>query len=480
MTTKLSYLAGTRDGFNRSYDKRPVWGIASSSAASAVLLNTFAADNPFVYQSFEYSAAGAANPRNSKVQSQTTEISQNSYFLGATTQPTTGGISPTIGAFGVSCFGQTAAVANFDALDNGTFGFYNGGLCADNLNYGAVVTGEKSFAQSFELYAAGIGTASTVNMTLAPIGGAFAYVTDPTANSQMFNVKAMSGFQAANTSGKNIGMMAHNRNTGKLALIERSATSGNENAGAQTYRLHLFNLHHKIGMATQTSDLQNWIGAAIATGGADYKTFDFTLGASLTTASYEESCKLKVVLCDDDTLWLVENANLGGSSNAMQLWRILTDGSGNYVAPAQVATSAAMSVTYGFDANAYYGMRHMNSDDNTRVFVYAPNYYYIGGINGFVLGTDTATGNNYLNYSYSNSTSTSIAPAGGKLFVICNSGSNQDGAGPRVSFLDTTVLNGAAKGGGTFAAGLYPSLATSTWYGGVMTLKIQPTNDRQL
>jgi hypothetical protein len=487
----MAQLLSTRMGipFNDTYQERPVWATVSSSGATAgtQLYLTFSANNPFVPMSFEYSGVSSKNTR---LRVYTDETAPTYFWQGnSATQTTSETWAPSSGYIGVTYQGQTTSVFNFDGYDTGSWGFYNANDSFGVLANSGIMIGESSWNQTIDLLC------TSGKVMLSPIGGSWPQLNNNTSNQQFFymGTPAETYFSGSSgiakglgkvniTSGSatswvfNYGMICHNRNSGKLAYLEKRTSAASD----ANYRLHILDLQNKIGKTTTTGALKGWLDAAVAAGTSRYNYYDITL----PTPSYlaEQVYQLKVVLCDDSTVWLgYYDHDNSSTAGAARLYRCID--TTNYATWTNIS-NVSTTTSYGIAQGLQYGYRHMNSDDNSRILMWSPYYYYHSGMCGHCVDTATATGATSgvgAKWSVMSDTSSqgrTIAPKGGKSFVYCDSTVNNDsGRGVALGFLDFTTLDGMTRTAPTYSTGYYPSMNTSTWYGGNAVIKVMPTQE---
>lgn len=183
------------------------------------------------------------------------------------------------------------------------------------------------------------------------------------------------------------GMCSYNANTDKLLIVEQI---GNDIAD---YRAHVYH-NSKRKLTGKSGELRKFIlEAKNATEGADYTYFDFSL-PQIGVAYIDGNRKLKVVLSNDNkiiicrfksgvevTLYYVDIPSTSSSTTSSA-----AAGSGN---PAiQLGTAHPVFNSFDSSNGENYGMRHQVSWDNKWIAIYAPYYYYLTGMVGFVINLD--------------------------------------------------------------------------------------------
>ena len=480
--------------YNGYYPKRPIWGvIATTNAVAPSSTNffyyTFNKDSRFVPQSFDFGNGGSqSNNALGRLQG-VTEISASSYYLAgnASAQLGTNTWSPSASWVGTPNVSQVGAQYNFDAFDTGTGMFFGSTFCTAPILSAGVVIGEPNWNQTFNL------VAYDGKIAKIPLGSPSTMLTNNAVNSDVFyassqmfaalgspagTLGAASLTTLAATSGnasarRNRGMICHNRRTGTLAYLEHTTTLAN-------YRLHIIDLQNKIGQNTTNQEILNWINSAVAAGSSRYNFYDITLPSMSAAAASNQLQQAKIILCDDNTLWISvwdkANSSNGGSQRLYRCTNTST------YAPTLVVSNASTSA-FGWDSGEQYGMRHMNSDDNSRVAVYTPYYYYLAGIQCHVMNTYTANASGsdlrYLAFTEASSTDGNmVVPVGGPDFMVCRSHANADGGqGMAMSNLSGSVLAGQSLSWTSVGSYLYPSISQSTSFGGVLPLKVLPTQE---
>lgn len=482
------------------YAKRPIWGVyASAYGTPASAANGFFytfADNPNIFQSMDYnpgsSQANVGLGRNRLTNID--EVIQSYYFSPSSgTQTSSENWSPQSGYVGAPYNCQTGSMLHFYAYDNGNWGnaCQNNGYTNKIHRHSGVIIGEATWNQTFGF------CAYNGKIMKVPLGTFDNTITNPTANNDYFwaNSGVRTGAQWSVTSGvglalgdanltsagstiyndasayRNNGMIGHNRNNGKMVYLEGTTSTGQ-------FKLHVINLQNKIGAATTNTQILTWINAAVAAGTSMYNVYTITLpswSTSYTTSQTNQ--QLKPILCDDGTMWIVGWDHSNGSSGTLRLYKC-TD-TAAYATWTQVSTMG-QTTTYDCGSADYYGIRHMNSDDNSRVAVYVPYYYYHGGIHAFIVDTKTAvlsgTDVKWCQFAQSDSNGGyHIVPSGGPNFAIHQTYNNADGGvGAQWMNLYLPTLTGDSK---TYvaSANYMPTYNQSTCYQGWIAVKVLPT-----
>jgi hypothetical protein len=474
MTTSLSTLVN--QPFNDLYIVRPVWALASNGVSTTNFepaYATYGASNPYVPLNVEFN--GNAKTKGRTFQDE--NLYSGFYFTGSTTQQTTGAFSPTVGNYGITVNTQTGCLNNFDAADNGSFGFYGATQSgADTLAaISGIVVGEPNWRQCYELC-----LTQTGYIYKEAIGGGLA--TTINGNRPSINLNTVTGFVSAGSTNWGYGQISHNRITGRLLVAQ---PNGGVNGTSLTFRLHFIDLQNKISQSTTIAQLAAWITAACASA-QHYRyqdvTFTNTRCYFAANTTYD-SADSEFVLCNNDEVWMFKSADTASTaatySNALFSVN-LTGGTwltGTYAATMQ--TGFASTTQYGHQTAAMYGVRHTNSDDNSVIALYQHNYYYLGGYNLAMVSTANAAA---TSFNYSNgpmgAIGWTIAPTGLAGFVLCQSSANNNGAAATLGFVDNQVLAGTAVTPST-AWALWPTYNSSTAYGSNMVLKVQPTTEWQ-
>lgn len=496
MTIALSNIFTNPDQlYNGFYPKRPVWGIIATTnsttpSATNNFFYTFNRQNPFTPQSFDY-MAGSSNPNialGRRIGQD--EVSVSSYYFSGNsgTQMSSQSWSPTSSYYGCQNISQTGANFYFDANDTGWSQFYDTNQRGLVFPTSGVVIGEPNFNQTFDLIA------FNGRIMKIPIGVSQRYVDTPNVNSDFFfastqvyvgegspsgtgaglGVSTMTSNATTGTDSnarRNRGMICHNRRTGKLAYLEATSTN-------YVYRLHIVDLQFQIGQSTTTAQILAGIDAAVAAGGARYNFYTLTFPSMNQAVSQLQMQMARLVLCDDNTLWVhFWDKDNSSSSGVDRLYRCTNTAT---YAPLQVGTQNT-TTSYGINDGVQYGNRHMNSDDNSRVAFYNPYFYYCAGINAFIVNTYTAAtaGSQVQWMGYTQQTSSGcwpIVPTGGNGFFVGDPVTNQDGgSGVRGQFFNTTVLAGQTQSFQESTRYMLPTINQSTAYQSWAPVKVQPT-----
>lgn len=480
--------------YNGFYPKRPVWGIIATTNGTAPsttnnFFYTFSRQNPFTPQSFDYmSGSSQANVALGRRIAQDEISVSGYYFAGNTsTQQTSQSWSPSGSFYGCQNISQTGANFYFDANDTGWSQFYDTTQRGLVFPTSGVVIGEPNWNQTFDLIA------WDGRIMKIPIGVSQRYVDTPNVNSDFFFASTQVYTGAGSPTGtgagigvstmtsdattgsnanarRNRGMICHNRRTGKLAYLEATGTNF-------VYRLHIVDLQNQIGQSTTNAQILGWIDAAVAAGAARYKFYTLTFPSMSQSVTQLQMQMARLVLCDDDTLWVhfwdKDNSSTGGTDRLYRCTNTAT------YAPVQVTTQST-TTSYGINDGVQYGNRHMNSDDNSRVALYNVWSQYLTGINAFIVNTYTAVtvGAQVQWMGYANQTGTGafpIVPTGGKGFFVGDPVANQDGAGVRGQFFNTTVLAGQTLSFQESTRFMLPTINQSTAYQSWAPVKVQPT-----
>lgn len=485
------------------YAKRPVWGVYSAPYNAAPssgqgFFYTFAEGDPYNFQSMDMmpgSSQANTGFGRARLSSTQDEVIVSGYYWApnTSTQTSSETYSPSSGYTGAPYVCQTGAMCNFNAFDNGNWGNQRTTNSYKLHKHSGVIVGESSWNQTYGFIA------FNGKFMKVPLGTYDDVITTPATSNDFFfaNSDVRTGSQWSVTSGvglglgdatltsagltnynnssayRNNGMLCHNRNSGKMAYLEGTTTNGQ-------YKLHIVDLQNKIGQKTTTSQILSWMNAAVAAGTSRYNVFTITLpNWSNSYTSSQSQQMLKPILCDDGTMWIVGWDHSNGSSGTMRLYKC-TD-TAAYATWTQTQTTTT-TTTYAPESGDMYGIRHMNSDDNSRVAVYAPYYYYHGGLVGFIVDTKTAvtSGTDVKWCMYNQQDSYGgyyIVPTGGPNFAIHQSYSNADGgAGARWQVLNLPTLVGDSKSYAT-TINYMPTWNQSTSYQGWLALKVLPTEE---
>jgi hypothetical protein len=485
------------------YPKRPIWGVYSGGTGTAPsatngFFYTFS-DNPYVFQSMDYnpgsSQANVGMGRN-RLTNADEVVSSGGYFApSAGTQTSSENYSPVSGYVGVPYVCQTGSLANFYAYDNGNWGhaYHSANTSSAIHRYAGVIIGESTWNQTFGF------CAYNGKLMKVPLGIFDNIITTPATNNDFFwaNSAIRTGSNWSITSGsglglgdatltsagstiyndssayRNNGMLCHNRNNTKLAYLEGTTSTGQ-------FKLHIINLQNKIGQNTTNSQILSWITTAVAGGTSLYNVYTITLPSWSNAYTGGQSMQqLKPILCDDGTMWIVGWDHTNGSSGTLRLYKC-TD-TAAYATWTQVSTMG-QTTSYDSGSGNYYGIRHMNSDDNSRVAVYVPYYYYHGGIHAFIVDTRTAvtsgTDVKWCQFAQSDSNGGYfIVPTGGPNFSIHQTYNNADGgSGAQWMQLSLSTLIGDSKTY-TLTANYQPTYNQSTSYQGWLPVKVLPTDE---
>lgn len=477
MPTPLSTLTGQQ--FNETYAKRPVWALASSVAlANSPMVATYGASNPYVPLNVEY-------PGNAKTKARSfpDEQTQASPWVGSTSAVSaTLAYKPSTGSFGIAQFSQTGCLVNFEVYDSGNFGNYNAALAgADALacRSGPIV-GEQNWRQTYDL------ALSNGRLYKEPIGGGLAQATSGNRPSISMNTDLGPAFVNGGAARWGLGQVSHNRNTGHMLVAQPLAGT---NGVSLTFRLHFFDLRNKISEGTTIAQLKQWmkdatVGAPPSGEAKRYRYADVVFASPTchwAAGVDTDAVNAQFVLCDNDEVWMFKSCDSASTSAQAPncLFRVNIVG-GDFLLGTYAATALphyANSTTYGPATSPMYGAKHMNSDDNSVIAMYQHAYYYQGGCNIAFVSTKNASATSYNHASTGGTDTTySIAPCGGPNFVLCNSSANNDNSGPMMAFAYNEVLSAAAINLAPTGY-LWPSVSSSTLYGGNMVLKVQPTTE---
>ncbi len=464
--------------FNDCYPRRPVWALASNGLAlgNSPIVAMFDGLSPYVPMNVE-------GPGSAKSKSRTFQdaMAIAGYgFFGNATAPAAAVWSPTTGCYGITVNTQTGCLNNFDASDNGNYGYYQAVTSqADQLAaVSGIVVGESNWRQCYELVLTNSGL-----IYKEEIGSGLGTVTG--GNRPFINVNTLTGFTTAGATNWGYGQISHNRNTGHLLIVQ---PNGGVNGVSLTFRLHVLNLQNKIGRSTTIAQIQAWMATALAAPGTLYGYHDVVFSNtrcfySATIATSYDALDSEFVLCNNDEVWMFKSSDMSNTAltcpNALFAANLTgTFASGTYAAT--MVTGFTNSAAQFGHANApMYGARHMNSDDNTVVALYQHNYNYTGGFNIAMVSTANA-GATAFNYTSNYSAATyTIAPTGLANFILCNSSANNVASGATMGFLDNQILAATAITWSSLTC-IWPTFeSASVCYGANMVLKVQPTTEWQ-
>lgn len=480
--TNLALQTAVNQNFNDLYAKRPVWALASNglSLASAPdpMVALYGPLNPYIPLSVEFAGSAKSKTR-SFVDSM---VAAAQYFTGYQTQQVAATLfTPTQGSYGITVNSQTGCLNNFEVPDNGNYGFYGSiAANADTLaTESGVVVGESNWRQCFDLMLTPSGY-----IYKETIGGGSQ--TAVGSNRPFINMNTVTGFVTAGAGNWGYGQIAHNRNTGRLLVVQ---PNGGVAGTSLTFRLHFIDLQNKIGVATTVAQLSSWITAACGNA-ARYRYQDVVFSSSAcfyTSNTSYDSADTQFVLCNNDEVWAFKSAetNSTGAAYNNALFSVNLSGgtwlTGTYAATARA--TFATTTTFGRQTAPMYGCRHLNSDDNTVVALFQHSYNYLGGCNLAMVSSASAAASAFNYYLVSTAVGFTIAPTGQANFVLCESSVTNTSTGPVLGFVDNQVLAGTSIPV-TFTGNLWPSLFTSVatyanTFGSNMVLKVQPTTEWQ-
>ena len=495
--TLSNLVANPQQLYGGIYPNRPVWALLATvngaAPSTSVFYSTFSKYSWYTPQSTEF--VSGTNVGYGRSNFFTNEITTSLYLAGsASAQASTNAWNPATGFFGTTSIGQTGADINVDMNDVGALVTTSSANRRTIFQCSGTVIGEPNWNQTYDLIAY-----NGKIMKLPVMSGVNANVTTPSTNADFFfvsqqmyagsqynsptGVNAGLGFatmtSSTNTvnnasSFRNFGMISHNRNTGKLAYLEATTTTG-------AYRLHIVDLQNKIGQNTTTSQIKAWIESAVAAGASRYNFYDITLPSLSQAFTVQQLEQVRIVLCDDDTIWAYvwdkNDSSTGGTNRLYSATNTTT------YAFTQITTdSTTTSFSVANSGNGVNGVRHMNSDDNSRIALYTQYYYYLAGINCNIVNTATAvTAGSTVQWmrvaDQNSSGQVNIVPAGGKGWMLAAPYQNADGAaGAYMGWFDSTVLAGQTQSA-PYLTSVFPTVNQSTSYGSWATFKCQPTQE---
>ena len=492
---------GAASAYNGHYPDRPVWGyvalpVDTSPTTTNNFFTTFSAKNISVPMTCDYgpgSSQGNVGAPRAVAGYGETGVSQYPR-ASSTTQTTSESLGPTSSYFGCPYAWQTACGAYVDSNDNGYWSYGHSTGAWITKRHGGIVVGESRFNQTYDLLAYNgkifkFPVQNVKQQSMITSSGQtrdFFHVSSqmyaaiygsPAVTSDAYGIGVSSLTTSTNTSGdtnyryRNYGMVCHNRNTNKLAYVE--------NTGQATYRVHILDLQNKIGKTTTVTQLKTWFDAAIAAGSSRYNYYDITLPSWNNSYSEESHQQIKWVLCDDNTMWAIGQDISEGSTAYLRLYRCIDTTS---YATWTLLSTLTTTTNYSTAQGPQYGITHMNSDDNSRIAVWIPYYYYHSGMECFIVDTRTAypSGDNVRWESYEYQSSSGFAPfvpCGGPNFFTGNISSNSDGPGVYGQFMNYKILRGIKRSHSAYTTYALTTLNQSTAYQAWYPFKIQPTKE---
>ena len=506
MTINLNSILGNQTPLYKGlFPARPVWGyMATTNGSVPSSTNHFFAafgpndpSNPIGV----YTGTGSSNSNVLRtIPPGQSEVTQSGYYFAGSggTQISTESFSPASGYVGAPLNGNTGCLAYFRAFDTGSFNFHYTDSHTKSQVHGGIVIGESRYNQTYDL------VAYNGKIMKMPIGQFNNYITAPAQNQDFFfassQVYSGSGYSSptgvnkglgnstitsttttANSYYNNNGMICHNRNNNKIAYLENSPAGS-----TGTWRLHIIDLQNKIGNETTVTQIKSWIETAVATGSSRYNYYDINLSASWGQGpSVISSYMMKVILCDDNTMWICGwDKDDSSTSGNLRLYRC-TD-TATY-ATWTLVSSNATTTAYNTAQGDQYGIRHMNSDDNSKIFIYVPYYYYLAGLCGFIVDTRTATTSGddvkWMQYrdTASSAAARTVCPIGGGDFLVGDVSVNQDGGAGTSGHI--VYASGKLYGQTTTKVVNWrylPTINQSTAYQSWFATKIMPTQEWKL
>lgn len=474
--------------FNQIFERRPLWAAVGLSAGPSVPLVSWLGAGSLTDPIMVDDAVGGRNRRRAA----TDEVSVTYYKSASTSYPSGSAPNPANGYWGIADVFNTGCADNYFINDDGNYGFYNSSQSLNTLISSGCIVGERDFRQYFNLcchHANVPGSLALLRMGALDVEAA--------ANADAGQNISLANYGIASPCR---GGVSYNRRTGKLAIIEVSGTS--KSTTLLDYKLHYFDLSSflKVGAKTTSAALKAAMDAAYATRDDAvvakrlYVAHSFKLTApdaiyieTNQTSDNSPTRNARIVLCDDDSLWMgMPAATATVSTSQGAIWRLDNGG-----VPMALGGSITPSLLAGYAGNAIqapsggrYGLRHMNSDDHSYVALFQQHYQYLSGIIAYFLptrsaratGVDVATP--YALTSTDPSFGYGIAPSGKSGFILSDGNNSDGGAGVRVAPVN---IPGDSKSPNLVtltyrtAFGIFPTPNASTAYQAGFVCKVQPT-----
>lgn len=450
------------------YSKRPVWEYLTFTASAGQLYRAaYGADDSINVIEIG-SLSQQVNGRTRGWLRGNDESAQHSPIIGVTTANplTTNAWAPNSGRWGITGFGDTATCNNWysSTLE---YSYINGADAANVMRYSIPAVLPQNENRNFEM------TLNGALLKITPIGASWALHVNNNHYAGV-TLTSLSGFNSTGHNKTNNGMGCYNARTGYFVAMYRIGTSG------ANYRLHYFPVGKYIRATTTPSQLRDMFAQSMS----GYFSRDVTFEGVTNTGNLQDNTGHIVVGCDDGTLWVcvTDTASNKSGGQGLRIYKVpvlhsLPNSTSSIAMFVQSATNAAH---YGLNAGAQYKTRFMSSDDNDVMAVYTHHYYYLCGAQGRFLSTrsteDTEIGCRGFSHTDTTGYGYSIAPAGGKKFVMGNA-DNKDSAACLIWFLDPVEGFGSSQTGVNTAAqsaqGAYPQYPTSAMYQAQLVNKIQ-------
>lgn len=464
------YQTASKKPWDGIYTERPVWGLFTMSAGGPnAWVYAYGANNRTLSIGHDrLESTNTGNRAASTITGASSETATGYYVTGnASTQVTSQGWSPTSGYFGINSNSQTALLLHAYAYQNGNIGYANTSNHIWTQRWAATQVMRDYEQQDYDL----VGSSTAYRMHTAQLGASASDI-DQTYTYGNLNLGGL-----LDTTGHTGGLyvMSYNRRTNTLALMFHCA----DNATG-TKRIHIFKMTSAFSpnQFTTGASVVESMAAAKAAGGYTNYLVNMPTWHNNTSGAGRNGGKL--VLCDDDSMWFVQEPYSNGSGTDLRLYSIVKNGNG-YTAT-QLRTLAT-TTHYNSDAGDQYCLHHQNSDDNKYIAIYTQYYYYLGGYLVFIVNTASAAAvasvYDYAWFSETNNYAFTMAPSGGSEFVVSQSYQNSDGGvGPTVSFHNPTQRNSSTNNmlRRNMPGGQYPAYSSSTNYQSNFVFKYQPYN----
>lgn len=452
----------SRQGFNQYLPERPVFAYYGASTTQAYI-DMFAANQRRPMRSWYKGSYQHPEQPLSVTMTGNSEIATNNYWGStASSWSATSSFGPTGGYTGLGAHGNTMLLNGFELSPEGYYPVpWETSVYETHSSMGAILGENADYQQGINLLKLAqyifVGYTDDVRLSMR--------VNEPR---NCLNWTTLAGLtRLAGTANTSFGDICYNRKTNTLAFIETNSTSS-------VSRLHIFKaLPEKI--KANAVRLKAMLEDAIAgRNGSSYEVFDFTWVGSTTNEWYYST---RLIACDDGTFWLArQNVSNNGQGYGLCLARIYFL-SGTTRAFATVDRQVCNSTIYDRNNGMMYGSRHMLSDDNKFVAVYANYYYYWNGGNFFFLPRDSAaTATRYKKATLQDTSyGMSIAPAGGSDFIIgwANDANSKYSDGAFVSLANDNLNATAVLLSGFFNYCTINGFNTSTNLGGNGFVKVQ-------
>lgn len=456
------------------FDKRPVWGVWSCNAASAAsYVYLYGEDNPHI----AIGAIDIASDNNANVganqslrQGASSESANTGWYPAGNTgtQLSTQPWSPSSSWFGVTCNSQTSNFFYAYGFQNGSFGYEGTQSTQSNIQQYAATQVMSQWEQ--QIYDIVLNSSNAIQVY--PIGA-----TNWSEVDWSYTRGVVTSILDVTRHQSTYGLMSYNRRTNTIAFLYNTA-----DATTNTKKMHIFKMLAGFTVTPFTTGKQIADALAASKLAGGYSFFDISLPSWHNGTSNASRHGGRFVICDDDTAWFVSEQQSNSSSGSNLLYKIVKNGTGGYTATQ--LRSMSTNSHYNSDNSSHYAIRHTNSDDNKYIAIYAHYYYYLSGINLFIVPTDSAASpvvsSSYYQDAATSAGSRTIAPMGGSNFVICNSSYNHDSYGAYISYIRPEDKSAGENGllvlrhAGQLA---YPGYSTSTNYQANFVFKVMPVTE---